>query len=88
VLCTYHPLFAIAPLQAVKLNRERMVVVLETTIYIYGLKDLKQLHTIDATFPNPKGICALSCSRDPAGTVLGDVFSMARNRVCSHEDAL
>lgn len=53
---------------AVKLNRDRLVVVLETTIYIYGLRDLKQLHTIDGTFPNPKGICALSCTRDPNGT--------------------
>lgn len=52
---------------AVKLNRDRLVVVLETTIYIYGLRDLKQLHTIDGTFPNPKGICALSCTHDPKG---------------------
>lgn len=53
---------------AVKLNRDRLVVVLETTIYIYGLRDLKQLHTIDGTFPNPKGICALSCTLNPDGT--------------------
>ncbi|CAG8489574.1 1426_t:CDS:2 [Racocetra persica] len=53
---------------AVKLNRRRLIVVLEQTIFIYDISNMKLLHTID-TSPNPNGdylpaICALSPSND------------------------
>ncbi|KAJ3416049.1 autophagy protein [Chytridiales sp. JEL 0842] len=46
---------------AVKLNRRRLVVVLEEHIYIYDIGNMKLLHTID-TSPNPNALCALSPS--------------------------
>ncbi|PWN24754.1 WD40 repeat-like protein [Jaminaea rosea] len=49
---------------AVKLNRRRLVVVLEDEIYIYDISNMKLLHTIE-TSPNPNAICALSPSSDP-----------------------
>jgi len=40
---------------AVKLNRKRLVVVLEEQIYVYDISNMKLLHTIE-TSPNPQGI--------------------------------
>ncbi|KAK4688540.1 autophagy-related protein 18, partial [Tremellales sp. Uapishka_1] len=48
---------------AVKLNRKRLIVVLETEIYIYDISTMKLLHTIE-TGPNPNAVCALSSSSD------------------------
>ncbi|KAI9898153.1 hypothetical protein N3K66_006513 [Trichothecium roseum] len=48
---------------AVRLNRKRMVVVLEEEIYIYDISNMSLLHTI-ATSPNPAAICALSPSSE------------------------
>ncbi|XP_010922804.1 autophagy-related protein 18c [Elaeis guineensis] len=45
--------------RAVKLRRDRIVVVLERKIYVYNLLDLKLLHQIE-TLSNPKGLCCLS----------------------------
>eukprot|EP00898_Chlorokybus_atmophyticus_P004139 jgi/Chlat1/4726/Chrsp30S04774 len=45
--------------RAVRLRRERIVVVLEQKIYVYNFSDLKLLQQID-TMPNPRGLCALS----------------------------
>ncbi|PWY99192.1 autophagy-related protein 18 [Testicularia cyperi] len=47
----------------VKLNRRRLVVVLEQEIYIYDISNMKLLHTIE-TSPNPLAICALSPSSE------------------------
>ena len=44
---------------SVKLNRQRLVVVLETMINIYDIKDLHLAHTITGTPRNPNGVCAL-----------------------------
>ncbi|KAJ7965176.1 Autophagy-related protein like [Quillaja saponaria] len=44
---------------AVKLRRDRIVVVLEHKIYVYNFMDLKLLHQI-ATLANPRGLCCLS----------------------------
>ncbi|CAO1622484.1 unnamed protein product [Sympodiomycopsis kandeliae] len=49
---------------AVKLNRRRLVVVLEDEIYIYDISNMKLLHTIE-TSPNPQAICALSPCSEP-----------------------
>lgn len=39
---------------AVKLNRKRLVIVLESEIYIYDISNMKLLHVIETT-PNPEG---------------------------------
>ena len=44
--------------KAVRMSRERVVVVLEYKIYVYNFADLNLLHTIE-TISNPRGLCAL-----------------------------
>jgi len=44
--------------KAVRMSRERVVVVLEYKIYVYNFADLNQLHQIE-TVSNPKGLCSL-----------------------------
>ncbi|KAJ4955521.1 hypothetical protein NE237_012304 [Protea cynaroides] len=45
--------------RAVRLRRDRIVVVLEQKILVYNFADLKLLHQIE-TISNPKGLCAVS----------------------------
>eukprot|EP00252_Welwitschia_mirabilis_P006409 TRINITY_DN1728_c0_g2_i1.p1 TRINITY_DN1728_c0_g2~~TRINITY_DN1728_c0_g2_i1.p1 ORF type:complete len:395 (+),score=37.20 TRINITY_DN1728_c0_g2_i1:175-1359(+) len=45
--------------RAVRLRRDRIVVVLEHKIYVYNFVDLKLMHQID-TIENPNGLCAIS----------------------------
>uniref|UniRef100_A0A2N9EVH5 BCAS3 domain-containing protein n=1 Tax=Fagus sylvatica TaxID=28930 RepID=A0A2N9EVH5_FAGSY len=45
--------------RAVKLRRDRIVVVLEHKIYVYNFMDLKLLHQIE-TMANPRGLCCLT----------------------------
>ncbi|RMZ75986.1 hypothetical protein DV738_g5174, partial [Chaetothyriales sp. CBS 135597] len=52
-----------ASILAVRLNRKRLVVVLEDQIYLYDIQTMKLLYTIE-TSPNPVPICALSPSSD------------------------
>lgn len=47
--------------RAVKLRRDRIVVVLDTKVYVYNFADLQLLHQIE-TSKNPKGLCSLSPS--------------------------
>lgn len=42
---------------AVKLNRKRLVIVLEDQIYLYDIQTMKLLYTIE-TSPNPNGKAA------------------------------
>ncbi|GMI97570.1 ARABIDOPSIS THALIANA HOMOLOG OF YEAST AUTOPHAGY 18 (ATG18) B [Hibiscus trionum] len=64
---------------AVRLNRKRLVVVLQEKTYIYDSNSLSMLDTID-TVPNLKGLCAFSPSLDgcflalPASTTKGAVL--------------
>lgn len=51
-----------SPVHAVKLNRQRLVVCLEESIYIHNIKDMKLLKTLLNTPANPSGLCALSVS--------------------------
>uniref|UniRef100_A0A1J3D467 Autophagy-related protein 18c n=2 Tax=Noccaea caerulescens TaxID=107243 RepID=A0A1J3D467_NOCCA len=46
-------------IRAVKLRRDRIVVVLEHKIYVYNFMDLRLLHQIE-TQANPRGLCCLS----------------------------
>ncbi|KAF9574844.1 autophagy protein [Mortierella alpina] len=48
---------------SVKLNRKRLIVVLEDQIYVYDISNMKLLHTVE-TSPNPHAICALSPSSE------------------------
>ncbi|KIW43978.1 uncharacterized protein PV06_05023 [Exophiala oligosperma] len=48
---------------AVRLNRKRLVIVLEDQIYLYDIQTMKLLYTIE-TSPNPTAICGLSPSSD------------------------
>ena len=50
---------------AVKINRERLVVVLETTVYIYDITTMSELHTIDQVPANPAGVNRNGCPGAP-----------------------
>ncbi|CAG2160445.1 unnamed protein product [Oppiella nova] len=64
---------------AVKLNRQRLIVCLEESIYIHNIRDMKLLHTIKDMPSNPNGLCALSPNSDnclfayPAANTSGEV---------------
>lgn len=64
---------------AVRMNKKRLVVVLQEKTYIYDINSLAILDTID-TVPNVKGLCAFSPSLDgcfvalPASTTRGSVL--------------
>uniref|UniRef100_A0A9J7ZSU0 WD repeat domain, phosphoinositide interacting 2 n=1 Tax=Cyprinus carpio carpio TaxID=630221 RepID=A0A9J7ZSU0_CYPCA len=75
---------------AVKLNRQRLIVCLEESLYIHNIRDMKVLHTIRETPPNPSGLCALSISNDncylayPGSATIGEVqvFDTVNLHVC------
>ena len=48
---------------AIRMNRKRLVVVLEDQVYMYDIQNMKLLYTIE-TSPNPAAICALSPSAE------------------------
>nr|ACU17417.1 unknown [Glycine max] len=64
---------------AVRMNRQRLIVILQDKAYIYGINSLTILDTID-TVPNIKGLCAFSPSLDacylalPASTTKGSAL--------------
>ncbi|KAK9803652.1 hypothetical protein WJX72_008472 [[Myrmecia] bisecta] len=49
---------------AVRMNRKRLVAVLEKRTYVHALETLELLQTLE-TVPNPKGRCALTLCSDP-----------------------
>ena len=52
---------------------------LEESLYIHNIRDMKVLHTIRDTPPNPTGLCALSINNDncylayPGSNQIGEV---------------
>ncbi|XP_062136632.1 WD repeat domain phosphoinositide-interacting protein 2 isoform X3 [Drosophila sulfurigaster albostrigata] len=64
---------------AVKLNRERLIVCLEESLYIHNIQDMKVVHTIRDTPSNQQGLCALSSSSEhcylayPGSVITGEV---------------
>ncbi|XP_013408500.1 WD repeat domain phosphoinositide-interacting protein 2 [Lingula anatina] len=64
---------------AVRLNRLRLIVCLEESLYIHNIRDMKVLHTIRDTPPNPHGLCGLSINNDncylayPGSNQIGEV---------------
>jgi WD40 repeat protein len=83
--------------KAVRMSRERVVVVLEYKIYVYNFADLNLLHTLESV-SNPKGLCALcadsrlcvlACPGLQKGHVRVDLFDISRNTlVAAHDSAL
>lgn len=49
--------------KAVKLKADRVIVVLETKIYVHNFSDLKLFDTIE-TCPNPLGLCSINTEGD------------------------
>ncbi|XP_028331279.1 WD repeat domain phosphoinositide-interacting protein 1 [Gouania willdenowi] len=64
---------------SVRLNRQRLVVCLEESIYIHNIKDMKLLKTLLNTPSNPTGLCALSINHGnsylayPGSTTIGEI---------------
>lgn len=78
---------------AVKMNRRRLIVVLEEQIFLYDISNMKLLHTID-TRPNPTAICALSPSSEncyvayPSRSSLASPFMPSTSPSQSNSSAL
>lgn len=83
--------------RAVRLRRDRIVVVLEHKVYVYNFEDLKLLHTVE-TLANTKGLCVISQATNNAvmacpgihkGQVRVDLFDSKRTRfITAHDSAL
>jgi WD repeat-containing protein 45 len=83
--------------KAVKLRRDRVVVVLEKKIYVYNFADLKLVDHIETTW-NPRGLCALcpnasntvlACPGLKPGHVKVDLYDIGKNIVIpAHESDL
>mmetsp|Transcript_23658 Transcript_23658/g.39046 ORF Transcript_23658/g.39046 Transcript_23658/m.39046 type:complete len:383 (-) Transcript_23658:312-1460(-) len=83
--------------KAVRMSRERVVVVLEYRIYVYNFADLNLLSTIE-TISNPRGLCALcadsracvlACCGLQKGHVRAELFDITRTTLISaHEGSL
>ncbi|XP_037547282.1 WD repeat domain phosphoinositide-interacting protein 1 [Nematolebias whitei] len=64
---------------SVKLNRQRLVVCLEESIYIHNIRDMKLLKTLLNTPVNPSGLCALSINHGnsylayPGNSSIGEI---------------
>jgi len=81
--------------KAVRMSRERVVVVLEYRFYVYNFADLNLLHTIE-TISNPRGLCALcadsricvlACCGLQKGHVRVELFDIARTTLISAHEA-
>ncbi|KAG6418534.1 hypothetical protein SASPL_120738 [Salvia splendens] len=82
-------------IRAVKLRRDRVVVVLEHKIYVYNFMDLKLLHQIE-TLANPRGLCCLShhpntsvlaCPGLQRGQVRVEHFGLNRTTIINAHDS-
>lgn len=56
-------------IKAVRLTKDRVVVVLETRVYVYKFDDLRLVDAIE-TSPNPQGLIALNLDPDSPVPVL------------------
>ncbi|KAF0696017.1 Aste57867_13230 [Aphanomyces stellatus] len=81
--------------KAVKLRRDRVVVVLQNKIYVYNFSDLKLLDHIE-TITNPKGLCALcpnstntvlACPGVSRGTVRIELYDMRKTTLITAHEA-
>jgi autophagy-related protein 18 len=66
-------------IKTIKLNRARLVVCLEESLYIHNIRDMKVVHTIRDTPINSSGLCALAADSDncylayPGSSVTGEL---------------
>ncbi|KAJ0391637.1 hypothetical protein P43SY_006851 [Pythium insidiosum] len=70
---------------AVRMNRQRLIAVLERAIYIFDINSMKILETLD-TSPNPKALCVLSPHDDghlafPSGASPGEIVLYDANNL-------
>ncbi|KAK6312607.1 hypothetical protein J4Q44_G00182710 [Coregonus suidteri] len=91
-------LVAIVSLKAPR--KLRLIVCLEESLYVHNIRDMKVLHTIRETPPNPSGLCALSISNDncylayPGSATIGEVQVFdtvnlrAANMIPAHDSPL
>ncbi|XP_057681807.1 WD repeat domain phosphoinositide-interacting protein 1-like isoform X1 [Corythoichthys intestinalis] len=74
---------------SVRLNRQRLVVCLEESIYIHNIKDMKLLKTLLNTPTNPSGLCALSVNHGnsflayPGSATIGEITVYDANNLVS-----
>ncbi|RHY46660.1 hypothetical protein DYB30_003174 [Aphanomyces astaci] len=81
--------------KAVKLRRDRVVVVLQNKIYVYNFADLKLMDHIE-TITNPKGLCALcpsstntvlACPGVSRGTVRIELYDQRKTTLITAHEA-
>uniref|UniRef100_K3WKT2 Uncharacterized protein n=1 Tax=Globisporangium ultimum (strain ATCC 200006 / CBS 805.95 / DAOM BR144) TaxID=431595 RepID=K3WKT2_GLOUD len=81
--------------KAVKLRRDRVVVVLQNKIYVYNFSDLKLVDHIE-TIANPKGLCALcpstsntvlACPGVSRGTVRIELYDLRKTTLITAHEA-
>ena len=69
---------------------QRLVVCLEESLYIHNIRDMKVLHTIRDTPPNPSGLVTLSISTEncflayPGSNTIGEVQIFDANNLVSN----
>ncbi|KAL0993569.1 hypothetical protein UPYG_G00109880 [Umbra pygmaea] len=72
---------------SVRLNRQRLVVCLEESIFIHNIKDMKLLKTLLNTPSNPSGLCALSINHSnsylayPGSATIGQIIIYDANNL-------
>ncbi|XP_041737324.1 WD repeat domain phosphoinositide-interacting protein 1-like [Coregonus clupeaformis] len=72
---------------SVRLNRQRLVVCLEESVYIHNIKDMKLLKTLLSTPSNPSGLCALSINHSnsylayPGSSTIGEIIVYDANNL-------
>ncbi|KAM9924838.1 hypothetical protein OXX59_004283 [Metschnikowia pulcherrima] len=72
---------------SVKLSRQRMIVLLEEQIYIYDIRNMELLHTIE-TSPNLNSLCALSEDLGTNGDGLSLLAYPSPPKTITHESLL
>ncbi|DBA03638.1 TPA: hypothetical protein N0F65_006817 [Lagenidium giganteum] len=81
--------------KAVKLRRDRVVVVLQNKIYVYNFADLKLVDHIE-TIANPRGLCALcpstsntvlACPGVSRGTVRIELYDLRKTTLITAHEA-
>ncbi|CCI49425.1 unnamed protein product [Albugo candida] len=70
---------------AVRMNNQRLVVILERTIHIFDIKSMKILQSLD-TSPNPNALCVLSPHDNshlafPSGALMGEIVLYDANNL-------
>ncbi|GAB6020251.1 hypothetical protein CHUAL_002969 [Chamberlinius hualienensis] len=85
---------------AVKLNRLRVVVCQEESLFIHSIRDMRVIHTIRDTPANPLGVCALSAGNEncflayPGNNTIGEaqIFDadnlQAKTMIPAHDSPL